>query len=293
MPINFKSVRSTSWLIISLMCLLSIRGGWASEQASERVVSLAPHLTELAYAAGAGSLLVGVVAYSDYPPEARKLPIIGDAFRFDLETIVSVQPTTALAWSGGTPQAVGDQLSSLGIDVIWIDTHTLDDIAGALVQIGQLTTDPTLAQQAADEFRASLDQWQQRVINDSQTPAVRVFYQISDRPLYTFGGRHVINEVFSMCGAVNIFQHIAAEALQVDLEAVLDQKPDYILAGVETHPSESDPWAHWRPHTQRALSHTQFHTMDPNLLVRPTLRIVEGIEALCELLTTSNARSHD
>ena len=92
--------------------LVLLLGLWAiaanASQAPERIVSLAPHLTELAFDAGLGDQLVGVVAYSDYPPEAQALPEIGDAFRFDLETLLRLDTQLALAWAGGTPISVID-----------------------------------------------------------------------------------------------------------------------------------------------------------------------------------------
>lgn len=251
-----------------------------SAQADElRVISMAPHLTELAFAARGGDRLVGVVDWSDYPAEAAGLPLIGDAFRFDLERIMGLDPDLALAWRGGTPQAVAEQLNQLGIDVLWIETQTLDQIAIALETIGDALGESQAGREAARQFRSALDNISQPD-NVDQTPA-RVFYQVSARPLYTLGGRHVINEVFSRCNMTNVFDGLDIEAAVVDREAVLAAAPDLIIVGAA--PGEPDPLQDWRNSTLVQQNKTALHSVDPDLLIRPTPRIIQGINHLCTL----------
>lgn len=276
----------TGWMT-TLLLMFGLWGvGVAHAESNQRLITLAPHLTELAFASGAGSALVGVVAYSNYPSEAHALPEIGDAFRFDLETIVALEPTHALAWRGGTPTMVAEQLESLGVDVVWIETASFEDIAQALMDIAEVAGDVQTAEQTADDFLGQIAHWTERQDSALNEAPVEIFYQISARPLYTFGGRHVINEVFETCGGRNVFVASDIEALSVDREAVLHRQPDLIIAGLPEHedPSQSDPLEQWMPYQQGALANTQFHRVDPNLLVRPTPRIVEGVERLCGLM---------
>lgn len=292
MPISCKATDQCAYrlcwlgLLIYLFCTPT-----HAQSSTPRIIALAPHLTELAYAAGAGEYLVGVVAYSDYPQEASQLPTIGDAFRFDIEKIVSLRANTALAWSGGTPSAVANQLRSLGIEVVWLETRNLDQIAQALVDIGQLLEDQSTSIQAAEAFDQALSRYNPSAMTIDQTDRVRIFYQISERPLYTFGGRHVINEVFERCGAVNVFSDMDTEALQVDKEAVIARTPTMILVGIDpgmSSSSKGEALAHWQSQ-HKALAATTLHEVDANLLVRPTPRIIDGIEKLCALLDHSNA----
>ncbi len=251
-----------------------------SAQADEsRAISLAPHLTELVFAVGAEERLVGVVEYSDYPPEALELPVIGDAFRFDLERIMGLQPDKALAWRGGTPEAVTEQLNQLGIEVVWIETRTLDQIAGALEAVGEALGKAQAGRHAAEQFRSELVAASHT--QHAQREPKRVFYQVSARPLYTLGGRHVINEVFSRCNMTNVFDSLDIEAAVVDREAVLAAAPDLIIAGAA--PGEDDPLEDWRNSTLVQKSQTALHTVDPDLLIRPTPRIIQGINHLCTL----------
>lgn len=244
-----------------------------------RVITLAPHLTELAYQAGGGDRLVGVVDYSDYPPHAEELPIIGDAFRLDLEAILEIDPDLALAWRGGTPASAAERLETLGIEIVWIETRTLEDIGTALETVGERVGNSGKARQAAERYRERL----QAIEGPDLSEPVTIFYQVSARPLFTLGRRHVINEVFRTCGARNLFSDLDSEAASVDTEAVIAGEPDIIIAGREEG-SDQDPLENWRNSSLVENGDTLLHTVDPALLVRPTPRIIDGIEHVCDLV---------
>jgi len=262
----------------------------ADSPAKPRIVSLAPHLTELAFDAGLGDRLAGAVEWSDYPPAARELPRIGDAFRFDLERIVRLRASHALAWAGGTPTAAIDELRTLGIEVRVISIRTLDDIAAAIEALGSLAADPAVAAARAAAFRDRVDSFKAaRRASGTQIP---VFYQVSAKPLFTLGGRHVINQVFELCGARNVFADLDAEAASVDLEAVLARKPEAMIAGAAA--GEPDPLAHWRRYTdQPATRCGHLSAVDPDLLVRPTARLLDGAARLCDWLDTNIRQAQD
>ena len=287
MPIRFKvRLRIAYWVLIGCIGLAAWPHLVQAKKDPPTLVTLAPHLTELAFTAGAGAQVVGVVAYSHWPEDALELPRIGDAFRFDMEAIVSLDPDMALAWRGGTPPEVAEQLQGLGVEVVWIETQTLDQIKTAIEHIGRAAGTAQRAEAQAKAYAEALAQWQNRAPPNSTAEPVRVFYQIAARPLYTFGGRHVINEVFASCDAVNVFGHVDSEALSVDPESVLAAKPDMIVSGHEPNVSGPPvaPFEVWTPHLDGALAQTTLSVVDPNLLVRPTPRILQGIERLCALV---------
>jgi len=265
--------------------ILGLVLGFGLVQAGERprVITLAPHLTELVFAAGAGDRLVGVVDYSDYPPAAAEIPSIGDAFRFDLERIMLLSPDLALAWRGGTSPQAAAGLSEMGVEILWLETRTLEDIGSALVIIGQRLGNDGGGEQAKRAFLAGLQDLQSRYAQ-LQEQQRRTFYQVSARPLFTLGARHVINEVLAFCGLENIFAGLDIEAAVVDEEAVIAARPEIIIAG--QNPGQADPLARWRRNTLLNHQRLQLHAVDASLLVRPTPRIVEGIEALCLLTAT-------
>lgn len=255
-----------------------VRAG-AGIQAPEapRIVSLAPHLTELAFDAGIEDALVGVVEWSDYPAAAASLPRIGDAFRFDLERILRLEATHALAWGGGTPQGAIAELEALGVAVEVIEIETLAQIGAAIERLGRLAGNPEAAEAAAASFWARLARFREH--SGTNRAPVSIFYQVSERPLFTLGARHVINEVFALCGAVNAFGGLATEAASVDLEAVLARDPKAIVIGGDGEAGSETLWASY-PHLRAVACDNILH-VDPALLVRPTPRVLEGARKLC------------
>ncbi len=273
--LRFKGLARWRFAFFMAACLM-----WGIGNAeSPRVISLAPHLTELAFAAGVGETLVGTVDWSDYPPEAAELPLIGDAFRYDLEAILALNPDYVLAWRGGSPVSGVERIGQLGIEIVWIETRSLDDIAAALEKLGQRLGQPETGRQAATELRAELSRLDTA---ESDQPGKTVFYQVSARPLYTLGSRHVINEVLALCGMKNIFADLDVEAAVIDAEAVLAAEPDLIIASEENN--NDDPLAPWRDTRLVEEGMTELHRVEPTLLVRPTPRIIKGVEFVCSLV---------
>jgi len=270
-------------LVLALSCLIAVGAGSADPQpaaGSKRIVSLAPHLTELAYAAGIGDLLVGAVEWSDYPRPARALPRIGDAFRFDLERIVRLEATHALAWPGGTPAQAIQRLENLGLEVERVPTRTLAQIGKAIEQLGALGANPDAAAARAAQYRRRLEGMRRAA--DTGAPPIPVFYQVSEQPLFTLGGEHVLGDVLGLCNAANVFADLETEAASVGLEAVLARDP---LAIVASDDGSGDPVAHWRDHPGlRAVDCDNLLRVDPALLVRPTPRVLDGAEKLCQWL---------
>jgi iron complex transport system substrate-binding protein len=278
--------------IVRASVLVAVLAGFLAGPAAAaepRIVSLAPHLTELAYSAGLESRLVGVVEWSDFPEAANALPRIGDAFRFDPERILELGTTHALVWVGGTPAAAIEQIEALGVEVVPIETRSLEQIGQALDALSTLADDPGVGRSAAAAFRKRLDRLQGE---RSDEPPIRVFYQISPRPLFTLGQRHVINEVFDLCGAVNVFTDLDQEAASVSAEAVLDRNPDLILVGLEPldgpdQDGNEDTKARAFDRLNAQLKRFECSAVmgvEAEPLVRPTARILDAAAALCARL---------
>lgn len=266
-------------VLLPLLMALALSGAANLAQAQPpRIITLAPHLAELVFAAGASETLIGTVAWSDYPAAAATLPRIGDAFRLDLERIMLLNPDLALAWTGGTPAASVRRLESLEIEVVWISTRTLDDIELALIQLGERLGSEESGKRAAADFRDALD------ARPPFPPEIRqpAFYQVSDRPMITLGGRHILGQVLHRCGAYNVFSDLDSEASAVDFEAVLARRPAFIIAGTE--PDDTDVLERWRQHRDLLPDEVRFIEIEPDTLIRPTPRIIDGIDRLCRLI---------
>jgi iron complex transport system substrate-binding protein len=255
--------------------------------AGPRIVSLAPHLTELLYAAGAGEYLVGASEYSDYPPAARDLPRVGDSFRLDYERIVALQPDFVVAWESGTPVASIARLEALGLRVVVLPVRTLGDIVAAVAELGALAGTGQMAATAAGQLEQDLADLRQRYA--SREP-VRVFIQLDDEPLFTVTGRHLISEMVELCGGVNVFAGLPGLAPSVDLEAVIGADPEAILyTGTDQNPQRR--WSKWQDLAAVRLGAVR--RVSPDLVVRATPRAVAGVREICDAIELTRERRHE
>lgn len=263
-----------AWLVFC--CLFGFARAGAAEHAARRIVSLAPHLTELAFSAGVGERLVGVVSFSDYPPAARELPRIGDAFQVDYEAIVGLRPDLVLAWVGGNPAQVIERLRGLGLNVETFAPLRLEDIAAHLRRIGELAGEPRQANAVADEYLQTLAGLRS---DYAARDPVRVFYQISFEPLYTVGGRSYITQMIELCGGRNVFAGLRELAAVVGLEAVLERDPELIVAGLDSREQLAGQWSRW--HDVTAVATNNLAVVDPSVTGRASLRLVDGARQIC------------
>ena len=251
---------------------------------ASRIVTLAPNLAELVYAAGAGDVLVGVSAYSDYPPAVESLPAVGDAFTIDQERLALLRPDLLLAWESGTPRHIVDELRLAGYEVETIRTRSLDDIASALTRIGTLAGTQHKAREVAAEFSAAL---QEIGAANAGAEPIRVFYQVSSRPLYTVGHAHYASELISLCGGQNVFSDLEELAPAIDVEAVIDRNPEIMLAGDDAGDDAFSEWQRWP-----AIAANQYGNrflLPADELSRPTTRVLVAATAICEALRSARA----
>lgn len=251
--------------------------------AAPRIVTLAPHLAELVFAVGAGNQLVGTVAYSDYPDAVRAVPVLGDAFRIDLERLSAARPDVVLAWLGGNPDSAITEIERLGIPVVALHAARLDDVARHLRLIGAVAGSVPTAEAVAVRYEMRLAGIRARF---SGKPPLTVFYEIASRPLITIGARHSLHDAIVVCGGVNLFGSLDAIAPAVTLEAVIGAAPDVIVAGVHPFPPENTElesrWSRW-PGVP-AVRDGQVYPLDASVMGRPTPRLLDGVEALCNHL---------
>jgi iron complex transport system substrate-binding protein len=252
---------------------------------AQRVISLAPHVTELVFAAGGGSHLVGVVSYSDFPEEAKKIPEIGSNREVDLERIMAMKPDLIVIWRHGSSERQIDMLQKLGIPMFHSEPQKLEDIADNVQKLGQLMGTDAVAGPAAADLRNRIAGLRSRY---AKRPVVRSFYQVWDKPLYTLNGRHIVSDALRLCGGENIFDKLAVTAPVVSVEAVLQENPEAIFATAEKNYGGVSMW---KPYTTlTAVRNDNLFTIDGNLLNRAGPRMVAGAAQLCEKLEL--ARSH-
>lgn len=247
-------------------------------QTAQRIITLAPHLTENLYAIGAGGQIVGTVDYSDYPASALKIPRVGGYSGFDLERIRALKPDLILAWQGGNPPQQLAKIAALGIPVYYDNVDRMADIPDVLLRLGTLTGHPSAAQTAAQDFRQRMDKLTARYAG--RRP-VRLFYQVWDRPLMTINGTQIISDAMRLCGAVNVFADLPALVPTIDNEAVLAANPDIIATSGEPG-MQAAVMARWKQWPKLAATqNNQLIVLPPDILSRKGPRFVAGAEALC------------
>ena len=251
------------------------------KEPAKRIVSLAPHVTELLFAAGAGDRIVGVVSYSDFPEAAKKLPQVGAYNAFDLEAIVALNPDLVVAWKSTNPAGALDKLQSMSIPVFFSEPRLLEDVASNLESLGRLTANEATANAASTAYRKRLAEIRAKY---SGSASVSVFYQIWHQPLMTINGEHLISQVIELCGGRNVFAGLPMLAPKISLEPVLMKDPEAIVAGNSAlnHPNWKDDWKRWP--SLRAVKNNHLFYVNPDIIQRHTPRILQGAEVLCRQL---------
>jgi iron complex transport system substrate-binding protein len=254
-------------------------------QPAQRIVSLAPHVTELLFEVGAGRQIVGAVEYSDYPAAAKELPRIGSANRIDVEKTISLKPDLIVAWHSGNSLQDLQTLSRFGIPVFYSEPRKLTDIAGNMERLGTLAGHEAGAIKKADEFREQLHRLDVEYRNK---PRVSVFFQLWHQPLMTINDEHIISDVIRHCGASNVFAELKALTPAVSREAIIERKPQAIVA---TDISPGDLRKDWGRYTQVPAVRTKnYFVLSADLLHRQGPRLIHGVEQFCRAMDTARSK---
>jgi iron complex transport system substrate-binding protein len=248
---------------------------------AQRIVTLAPHATELLFAIGAGSRIVGTMEYSNFPEEAKRIPRIGGYRGLDMEAIAALHPDVIIAWPSGNTLAQVEKLKKLGLTLYLSEPKKITDIASTLEHFGVLTGNAPTAQQAATQFRRKLEALRNKYQGRSK---VRVFYQVWDQPLMTINGEQIISDALRQCGGENIFAQLPLLTPTVSVEALLQADPDVIIGSDSGNrrPQWLDNWKKWS--RLRAVQHDHLYFISADWISQPTPRMLQGVEVMCEML---------
>ena len=255
---------------------------------AQSLVTLSPHLTELVFAAGAGELIKATVEFSEFPDAAANIPRIGDAFRLDIERIVSLRPELVIAWGSGNPTAAIKQLQSMGIPVWSVEILEPGQIPQIIESIGHATNRQQTAFEAAQNFRTRLAELIDRYRNEE---TLEFFYQVDARPLFTINGEHPISRGLSLCRGRNIFEEEQGLAFQVAHESVMLADPDALFAPwLEGDANPLDGWRSW-PGMQ-AVQNEALFLLNADKISRATPRLLDSLERACKLLQELRERNN-
>lgn len=261
-----------------LLCLFALLAALPLA-AAERVVSLAPSLTDMVLELDAADRLVGVLDGGPRPPGLEGVPSVGRYGQVNLEQVLALRPDLLLVWPGAVPEAQLTRLRSFGIPVYLADPHRLDDVARQLRELGEQLGSAERGRKLSQYFAEHLQSLRTQYHREQP---LRVFYQVWNRPLYTLGGNQVISDALAVCGGRNVFADLSLPAPQVSQESVLARDPDVILAG--SH-AELQLWTQMPQLTATRLG--QLWPIPDKNLERPSYAMLDATEKLCRLLATA------
>ena len=251
---------------------------------AQRIISLAPHATELLFAAGAGKSVIAVTAWSDYPSQVKNIPSVGSATELDVERIIKLQPDLVVAWKNGNKPRQIAYLRKFGIQVFESEPKTLDNIADSINKLATLAGTEKIGQQQALSFQQKILALKNKYQHASE---VKYFYQIWQNPLMTLNGDHLISQALKICGGKNIFSELIPTAPTVNSENVIQRNPEVIFMSSE----EKNTASLWQKFpNMTAVSRNNFFTFNGSIMNRAGPRMAEATEQLCEKLELARQR---
>ena len=258
-------------LVITLLCT-------SIGLQAERYITLSPHLTEILYDLGVGEQIVGTVDYSDYPEEAKQLPVIGNFQQLNIESIVALRPDVVFAWPDGNPDLQLQRLQELGLNVFKSGPKDLQQLANEIKTIGAMVGKSErariISQTIADESSRLASRY-------GSAKSMSVIYQIWHQPLRALGSDPWLVDILQHCGATNIFANLPQAYPQVSIESVVSKQPDIIiLPETSVEAARDELWQKWQ--SIEAVKKQQIITINADLLHRYTGRSIQGVIALCE-----------
>jgi iron complex transport system substrate-binding protein len=244
-------------------------------QPVERIVTLAPHLAEIAFAAGAGGKLAGVSSFSRHPAEAQRLPVVASHGRVDIERLIALRPDLVLAWQSGNSPLQIDRLERIGLRVFVTEVRALADIPRLVRRVGAIAGSVEAAETRARQFENDIADLRNRHAAERR---VAVYLEIWHTPMLTVNGAHLISDALRLCGGRNVFATAKTLTPLISREQILDARPEAIVTsgfGSEAPPA-------WRGlELVPAVRDRRIYAIDPDGLHAQGPHALEGVRALC------------
>jgi iron complex transport system substrate-binding protein len=273
-----------SQVLLGISASLSSNDSYAKqERYPQRIITLAPHLSELVDEAGGAERLVSVSAFSNFPESVKQLPITSDARSIDLEKMKSLRPDLIIYWRGGTPES---QIQSIkktfnkDVQFIFVQPKKLSDIATDIETIGKVLGTDLIAKKNAGALRLKITELTNNQKN-TNARKVNVFYQVWAQPLMTLNQDHIIGDIIQLCGGEQLFASEKVLVPTVSREAVIKANPEIIFTAVDSTKMNTD-WSMWSLFPQlEATKNNAFIDLDGDIISRPSPRIMQGAQKIC------------
>ena len=252
------------------------------------IVSLAPSITEMIYAIGAGDQLIGRTSACDWPAEVGKIQVVGAFGKPSLEVLTGISPDLVLD-TDLADENIGAKITELGIRRERLAVRVPDDIPPALRKLGELTGNSEKADSLAHSIEKDLEKLRSQI--DTNTSPLKVYLEIWDDPLWTGGKNSYVSALIAYAGGKNIGDAVEKEYFEVSPEWVITQNPDIIACMYMSREGDVAAKVASRPgweHIQAVKRQKIYDNLDNSIFLRPGPRILEGIEQLRHIIDAAN-----
>ena len=247
----------------------------------DRVISLAPNLTEIVFAVGAGDRLVGNTSYCDFPEEAKRIERVGDTLNPSLEKIIALRPQVVLVSTSSQLERFTELLQSHNIAVFVTDPHDLNGVFRSIEQIGQMMG-------TTEQSNVLLKKLQERTqaveTAVKETRPVRVFYQLSAEPLYTAGHDAFVTDLIRRAGAVSVTADVPGAWPKYSAESALAARPEAIILPTGGSMGAGNVTVAEAFRRSPAVVDGRVYKINDDHLVRPGPRAVDGLEEMARAI---------
>jgi vitamin B12 transport system substrate-binding protein len=259
----------------------------SKEKSKPSIIALAPHIVEMLYDIGAGEQIIGTTSFADYPEQAKKIPIIGNYVRLQLERVIELQPDLIIAWKSGSPSDDLARLEQLGFKVIYSQPHTFSDIAKEVRSFAKITGHTAQGEQVAKDFEHELARIKNKYKNKTE---ITGFYELWSRPLTTVAKGSWPQQFLNICRVKNPFQQVLTPYPQISIEQVLPASVQLIIQPLSVNQKDREAfnWQDWP--IIPAVANKQILQPDADAMHRMSLRSLTALKYLCQ--TIDGARTH-
>lgn len=258
------------------------------EKPATRIISLAPHVTELIFAAGAGQFLVGVSEYSDYPAQAKHIQSIGNIFALDLERLLALKPDLVIIWGTGNAKQLANKLRDNKITVYESEPRNYEDIASSIEKIAQLSKTERIGFENAKQFRDRLERLRSTYQLKRNEKPITVFHQMVKSPLMTTNREHFISKMIELCGGKNVFADLKEISASISLEALLAANPEFIFSSGQDNSKLLQDWKNFPNLT--AVKRQNLFSIPGDWLHRSGPRVLDATELLCKNMSEAKKK---
>lgn len=247
----------------------------------DRVISLAPNLTEIVFAVGAGDRLVGRTSYCDFPAEAKSVTEVGDTRTPSLERIIALKPQVVLISTASQLEIFTQQLQEQNIAVFVTDPHDLDGVFRSIEHVGEI-----LGQKEQAEMLVQKLQERDKAVEDKvkQKPPVRVFYQVSAEPLYTVGRDAFVTDLIRRAGGISVTADVPGAWPKYSSESALATRPEAIILPTGGAMGAANSAVTDALRQSPAALQGRVYKINDDHLARPGPRAIDGIEEMARAL---------